>query len=215
MKAYPLGRRVAHDPRSRAFAAPRATVHRPVLHRTYGPVLDQGDLGSCVGNAAAHALNTKGSHRVPSRLCREEDAVAFYSRATVLDPFPGQMPEDDTGTDANSAAKALRELGRIVGWEHAFGLEHVLLVLQLRPVMLGTSWHRSMFKPDAKGFVHPDGNYAGGHETLIRGDDPRAQAVLVRNSWGPAWGDHGHFRLAYDDLAALLADDGDAVVLNV
>jgi hypothetical protein len=80
--------------------------------------------------------------------------------------------------------------------------------------MLGISWHRSMYRPDPDGFVHPDGNVVGGHETLIRGDDPKNEVVLVRNSWGAAWGDHGHYRLTYADLDALLRDDGDAVTLT-
>lgn len=208
-----LGRRVNHDPRSLSHPAQASTTHRPVTHRTYGPVLDQGDVGSCVGNAAAHALNTAGSHRVPSTLMRETDALAVYSAATALDPWDGAYPPDDTGTDANSAAKALRDQGRITSWSYCFGLDHLLGALQLAPVMLGISWHDSMFTPDAHGFVHPDGDVVGGHETLIRADD--GTSVLVRNSWGPEWGLRGHYRLTYADLAALLADRGDATVLHV
>jgi hypothetical protein len=215
MTTHGLGRRVNHDPRSRGFLAPRATHHRPVLHRTYGPVLDQGNLGSCVGNAAAHALNTAGSHRVPSKLLREPDAVEIYAAATRVDPWPGEFPGEDTGTDANSAAKVLRDRGLIAGWEHAFGLDHLLLALQLRPVLLGITWHRSMFKPDEKGFVHPDGNVVGGHETLIRGDDPAGQFVTIRNSWGSGWGVRGHYRLTYADLDQLLRDEGDALTLTL
>ena len=207
-----LGRLCNHDPRSLAHPAATTGAHRPLTHRTYGPVLDQGQVGSCVGNAAAHALNTKGVHRVPSHIKDEADALDIYAAATRLDPWPGSYPGQDTGTDANSAAKALRDAGLIVSWSHVFGLDHLLGALQLAPVMLGISWHESMFDPDADGFVHPDGNVVGGHETLIRGDDAKG-SVLVRNSWGPGWGLKGHYRLTYDDLAALLADNGDATVL--
>lgn len=210
---HPLGRLKNHDPRSLAYPAQAADTHRPVLHRTFGPVLDQGNVGSCVGNAAAHALNTKGLHRVPSRLMREADAVDIYAAATAIDPWPGTYPQEDTGTDANSAAKVMRDRGLITAWSHAFGLDHVLGAMQLGPVMLGIAWHRSMFRPDSKGFVHPDGNVVGGHETLIRGDDATG-SVLIRNSWSSRWGLRGHYRLTYDDLAALLADDGDATVLQ-
>ncbi|GAB3884651.1 hypothetical protein [Terrabacter terrigena] len=225
---HALGRKVNHDPRSLDYPASYAGTHRPVTHRTYGPVLDQGNLhaqgirapggedalGSCVLNAAAHALNTAGSHRKGQRLMREQDAVDWYGPTTASDPFSGTYPPDDTGTDANSAAKYLRNQGRITSWSHAFGLEQLLGALQLKPVMLGISWHQSMFRPDKDGFVHPDGNVVGGHETLIRGDDAD-HSVLVRNSWGSSWGLRGHYRLTYSDLAALLADGGDAVVLNV
>jgi len=208
-----LGRKVNHDPKSLAYPAVTTAAHKPVTHPTYGAVLDQGQVGSCVGNAAAHALNTRGLHRPRTPILHEADALAIYAAATAIDPYPGTYPAEDTGTDANSAAKALRDQGRIDGWSHCFGLDHVLGALQLGPVMLGISWHASMFTPDARGFVHPDGNVVGGHETLIRGDDGKG-SVLVRNSWGRGWGLAGHYRLTYDDLAELLADQGDATALR-
>lgn len=210
---YGLGRKVNHDPRSLAHPAEVGPTRRPVLHRVYGRVLDQGQVGSCVGNAAAHALNARGLHRVPSSPLKEADALAIYAAATAADPWPGTWPPDDTGTDANSAAKVLRDQGRIASWTHCFGLDHVLGALQLGPVMLGISWHESMFTPDAHGFVHPDGNVVGGHETLIRGDSATGY-VRVRNSWGSGWGLFGDYLLTYDDLSALLADSGDATVLQ-
>ena len=213
MPNFPLGRKVHHDARSLGFPAAQATTHRPVTHTTYGPVLDQGQVGSCVGNAAAHALNTRGVHRKGEHLADEAEALRIYTAATQLDPFPGEYPAEDTGTDANSAAKALRAMGFITSWSHAFGLDHVLAALQLGPVMLGINWHQSFFTPDARGFVHPDGNIVGGHETLIRGDDGKG-SVLIRNSWSASWGLKGHYRLTYDDLGALLADQGDATVLT-
>ena len=190
-----------------------------------GPVYDltvEGDhsyvaegvgVHNCVGNSAAHALNTRGVHRVPSPLADEAKAVAIYTAATAVDPWPGTYPEQDTGTDANSAASVLRGMGLIMSWSHAFGLDHVLAALQLGPVMLGTEWHSAMFTPDARGYGHPDGAVVGGHETLIRGDDGSG-SVLVRNSWGRGWGLRGHFRLAYADLDALLQAQGDATVLT-
>lgn len=206
-----LGRIKNHDPRSLAFPASTTGTHRPVTHRTYGSVLDQGDVGSCVGNTSAHALNTRGMRKVPSRLVNEAQAVEIYAAATAIDQFPGTYPDQDTGTDINSAAKVLRDQGRITSWTHAFGLDQTLAALQLAPVALGTNWHDSMFEPDSKGFVHPDGSIVGGHEVLIRADDARG-SVLVRNSWSASWGLRGHFRLTYADLAALLADSGDACV---
>lgn len=213
-----LGRKVHHDPASKQYPARRATTHRPVTHKTLGPVLDQGDLGSCVANAGAHALNTIGSHRKPSPIRREPDAIDFYVGATAIDPFPGQYLKDgtgqDTGTDGNSLAKYLRNVGLISSWFHCFGVDHLLGALQLQPVMIGIPWHKGMYTPDANGFVHPDGDVVGGHETLVRCDNPDKEYVTVRNSWGPGWGLHGHYRLTYADLAALLADQGDATVLN-
>ena len=207
-----LGRRVNHDPRSLSYPAPTSATLKPVKYRVYGRVLDQGNVGSCVGNACAHALNSAGLHKVRSKTLKEPDALEIYAEATAVDSWPGTYPGQDTGTDANSAAKVLRDSGRISSWTHAFGLQHVLGALQMQPVLLGLKWHQSMFSPDSKGYVHPDGNIAGGHEVLIRGDDAKG-TVLVRNSWSSSWGIKGDFKLTYDDLSSLLADTGDATVL--
>jgi hypothetical protein len=62
-----LGRHVEHDPRSRKFgAAPErmSGTRDYVLHRRHGQILDQGDLGSCTGNALTGAANTDHRHRL-------------------------------------------------------------------------------------------------------------------------------------------------------
>jgi len=211
---YALGRKVNHDPRSFGFPAPQPGTHRPVRHRHWGGVLNQGNVGSCVLTSGAHNLNTKPNHKARTRLWKQTDALGWYAEATAIDPFPGTYPGQDTGTDANSAAKVFRSHGLITSWEHAFGLDHVLAALQDKPVWLGITWDESMFEPDAKGYLHPDGREAGGHETLIVGDDAK-DTVLCLNNWGD-WGPlHGYYKLSYADLGAKLKDNGDAVVLTV
>lgn len=215
MATFPLGRVVDHDPRSFAFPAPRVRTIAPkaVLHRTYGAVLDQGHVGSCVGNASAAALNTRSLHKARAKMLTEDDAVAIYSAATLIDG--NGYPPQDTGTSALSAAKALRTMGKITSWSTAFGLQHVLDALALKPVLLGINWYESMFTPDASGRLSVSGAIAGGHETLIRGMDPASKTVRVRNSWGQDWGLKGDYLLSYADLDRLLSERGDATVFVV
>jgi C1A family cysteine protease len=52
----------------------------------------------------------------------------------------------------------------------------------------------------------------GGHEVELIGVDARGW-VIGMNSWGREWGVGGRFKLTFDDLNTLLADQGDAVVL--
>lgn len=206
-----LGRNVNHDPRSLAFpAAVSAAPRKPVLHRHYGPVLDQGQLGSCTGNAMAQALNTAPFHKSRAKLLTEADAVSIYSAATLIDGSPGHYPPTDTGSDGLSVAKVAAKRGYISAYHHAFDVEHALGALQLSPFLFGTSWHESMFTPDADGFVHPDGNVVGGHEILCIGDT--GTALVFLNSWGKSWGKGGTFLLSYADFAALMADSGDVTV---
>jgi|SRR5215813_1546880 len=39
--------------------------------------------------------------------------------------------------------------------------------------------------------------FKGGHAVMAVGYDDRRKAVLVRNSWGPKWGQDGHFWIPY------------------
>lgn len=208
-----LGRNINHDPRSWNFQAVVSPVaFKPVLHKHYGPVLDQGQLGSCTGNAAAQAMNTAPLHKPRTRLLTEADAVSIYSAATLIDGSPGSYPPEDTGSDGLSVAKVLQKRGLITSYSHAFSPEQARGALQLAPFLFGTGWHESMFTPDAQGFVHPDGNAVGGHEILCIGDTGKALVFL--NSWGKSWGKSGKFYLTYEDFAALMADQGDVTVLN-
>jgi hypothetical protein len=206
-----LGRKVNHDPRSRAFPAARAPERKPVLHRRYASVLDQGETGACTGNAMAQALNMVPLHTPGTKWLTEEDAVALYEQATRLDPFPGSYPPDDTGSDGLSVCKAAQQRGLITKYNWAFGFEHALDALQLGPVLIGTHWHESMFTPDSQGFVHPDGDKVGGHEYVLFGDDTKGTLTFL-NSWGRSWGRSGRFYMDYPTFKALLSDQGDAAI---
>jgi hypothetical protein len=208
MTLHPLGRKVHHDPRSLNFPAPVSSAHKPVAHVHHGPVLNQGKIGSCTGNAMAQAINTDPFS--PTKLLVEADAVAIYSAATRIDPSPGEYPPQDTGSNGLSVAKVAQKMGLIGSYTHAFGLDHAIGALQLSPLLLGIHWYQDMFTPDTQGFVHPGGTLAGGHEILAIADTGKHLVIL--NSWGRTWGRQGTFLLSYDDFGALLADDGDVVV---
>jgi hypothetical protein len=207
-----LGRHIdagwKHDLRSRNFPAERAGLTEVNHQILRGGILDQGDLGSCTGNAAVYALNC--SPDVETEYT-EEDAVASYSGATVLDPYPGHWPSDDTGSDGLSVAKFLRLAGIVRTYRHAFGLGHVLQALALRPVMIGIPWYEGMMEVDSEGFVNPTGAQVGGHEICLTGIGN--EYVSFPNSWGDGWGKDGYGKLSWTNLGRLLSEGGDAIVL--
>lgn len=71
-----------------------------------------------------------------------------------------------------------------------------------RPVVLGMLITDRFYVPDAEGRVLTDASdtVRGGHAVLAvgHGADATAQYLLVRNSWGPAWGLNGHAWLRQD-----------------
>lgn len=209
-----LGRLVEHDPQSLGYPARKVAAPRSVVWPHTAPVLDQGDLGSCTGNALAQCLNTANfvRSRPYRRYLTERDAVDLYSLATTLDTEPGTYPPEDTGSSGLAVCKAAKQRGYLTRYDHAFGFDHFTAALSLQPVIVGTSWYDSMFTPDSRGQVHPAGQVAGGHEYLALGINYPKQLITFLNSWGEGWGKHGRFVMSFDDFRALLADQGDVTV---
>lgn len=208
------GRKVNHDPRSRSFAATDGGVIKSVRWRRFGICLDQGQVGSCVGNAHAGLRNHAPNH-YEKPVLHEPEAVGIYSLATEVDPFDGTYPPSDTGSDGNSGAKASRQLGYIKSWTHAFGVDHALSALMTGPLTIGTDWFEDMFNPDSKGLVHPTGSLAGGHQYVMDGWDAVHGIFRFNNSWSNQWGYNGRFFMTYADVDTLLGRDGDAIQIQV
>lgn len=209
----PLGRHVNHDPRSLAYkVVPDGTVQTARWERRT-PVLDQGDVGSCTGNAACGVLGTDPFY-TPGFIGDETEAVTLYSSATVLDPYQGTYPPDDTGSDGLSVAKACKAAGLISGYTHITSITAALTAIQTGPFIVGTEWLSSMDDPDGSGYVTVTGTVRGGHEYECVGYDAGRDLWEFVNSWGTGFGVAGHFYYSSASFTKLLASDGDATVFT-
>ena len=127
-------------------------------------VLDQGQLGSCTGNAGTGALGTQPFYDAVGRrvlpgtdaAAGEEFAVQLYADATVVDGYPGTYPPDDTGSSGLAICKVLKTRGTIKGYCHARTAYGFLRLLQSGPVLQGMPWYNAFFTPDTKGFIDSD-----------------------------------------------------------
>lgn len=209
-----LGRHVRHDPRSRDYPAAEAPVLVNALHQRHCAPFDQGDLGSCTGNAAAGLLMTEPFYSA-GRDLDEGDAVELYGRATRLDRYRGVYPPTDTGSSGLAVMKAARQEGYLAGYAHAFGLQHALAALVLSPVITGVPWYEGFDKPDATGLVEIRGDVRGGHEFEVIGIDVDARTVRCVNSWSAEWGDGGYFVMTWDAWDRLLHEQGDVTTGRV
>lgn len=236
MPVRPYGRKVQHDPRSLAYPVgvlPKSAL-RSVRWTRRIPVLDQLRLGSCTTNAGTGALATDSVGRTAptsvtitpaaaaashgtfgpgTRALDETFAVDLYKLATILDDVPGQYPPEDTGSSGLGVAKALKALGLLASYSHAFSVGAVRSALQQGPVIIGTVWYLSMESPEADGRipVDPASGVAGGHEVVLDEYDAINDRFWLTNSWGPGWGVEGRGYLTAADLQALLAQQGDVV----
>lgn len=218
-----LGRNVRHDSRSLLYRTPGdetdPTTLTSVRHTRNVPVLDQGDLGSCTGNAATGCLGTGAFSAAGATVLSTTDAAAdeayavgVYGAATALDPWPGTYPPDDTGSDGLSVAKVLQSRGLISGYTHALSLNAALAALSKQPTIVGIPWHEDSFTPQLDGRLPITGDVAGGHEVVLDELDVENRRAWLTNSWGTSWGLDGRAYLTWDDLGTLLADDGDCTV---
>lgn len=228
-----LGRHVDHDPRSRSYAAP-VLPESAIVSVTWErrvPILNQGQVSSCTGNALTGLLGTDSAGRTASstvsvaadshgvftagvRTLDEAFAVDAYTLNTWLDNIPGHMPDQDTGSSSLACGKTGKALGLLSGYAHAFSYAAMVSALQSGPVLLGIPWYNSMFEPASDGRIRvdPASGLAGGHELVSRQYDAGADEVWVDNSWGTPWGVGGRGYFAGSDLRKLLAARGDVLV---
>ena len=217
-----LGRHINHDPRNREYAVaiPKHVVlpTTDARHRVYGDRLDQGNLGSCTAQAGTAMLNAHPYHTHFGTDFDEQFAIKLYEDTTLIDPFPGSYPPDDTGSDGGSVCKELKLRGMITGYEWAFGWQQGIARVKDAPFMQGTNWLSDMFTPNSSGRVKPTGSIAGGHEYLWVGYEIRSKLTPMKynrswfcNSWGAGWAINGFFYMTWQDHDDLLNQQGDLV----
>lgn len=197
---------------ARPYEGPAATISSVTWER-YIPILDQGNVGSCTGNAMTGALGTGPLYRaLPAGhpVLDENEALKLYSEAETIDG-DGPYPPNDNGSTGPSVATAAGDDGLIAGFSHYADLNSTLLALQDGPVILGVNWYSSFDTPMPDGTVSisADAYVRGGHEVLARSVDAAAQVIGLDNSWGTSYGVNGSFRMSYATLERLLSEQGD------
>lgn len=222
-----LGRHVRHDPESKRYAEPEpASLTLTHVDWTDTVLLDQGNVGSCTGNATVGNLGTGefiGTEPAGTALT-ETLALGIYSDAEVIDGN-GPYPPNDNGSSGLSVAKAAKTRGLISGYTHALSLTAALAALQRQPVITGVNWYTGFDTPDADGFAQVSGTVRGGHEFVVVGNGTAAdfgitavpaatRLVKARNSWGPSFGVNGYFYFTEADWGRLLSEQGDVTIFT-
>lgn len=212
-----LGRHVRRDSRANQYPHRRtAAVIKSVTWARHTPILDQGNLGSCTGNAEVGACATDplfGGLPAAHPALDETLAVSIYSDAEKLDGGPGYPPEDQ-GSSGQSVCRVAKNRGLISGFTWCQNLADCLDALMSGPVLLGVNWYSSFDTPDKNGVVSlpATATVRGGHEIVARRVDTTTNLVWCDNSWGIGWGNAGSFALPEAVLTRLFAEQGDCAV---
>jgi C1A family cysteine protease len=198
------------------------------------PVYDQGDLGSCTANALVAAMQVITPSFFGSRLFLyynqrakdgdgdpQQDAGSTLSQGVRVLASQGLCAESAWPYDISRFADKPSDAAYVEGQKHR-ELRHAHLLpttTQMMaclaagyPFVVGIMVYESFESAAvaATGKVPmpgPKEPCLGGHAVLVVGYDVRAKTFLVRNSWGPAWGDGGYFHLPFDYLTTNMASD--------
>ena len=216
------------DVRDRLYAA-KLTGPLPSecdLRPSMPPVYDQGQLGSCTGNAIAAAMEYERDRQglsdfVPSRLFvyynerALEGTVSSDAGAVIRDGIKvvnsdGVVPETlwpyDIGMFSVKPPKrcyVAAETDKAVQYEaiQTLGDLKDAIASNLSVVFGFTVYQSFESQAVAQSGVLPMPKPAeatvGGHAVVAVGYSDSKNQVIVRNSWGASWGDHGYFYMPY------------------
>lgn len=191
-------------------------------------VEDQGNLGSCTGNAIAGALEYLERLNGADTAVDVSRLFIYYQERVIENTVKqdaGAMIRDGVKACANVgycwekfwpykitkfAAKppaaaykdaATRKITQYLRVTNLDDLTHALA--SKYPVVFGFSVYESFESADvAKTGVMPmpdkSEKLLGGHAVLAVGYDMPSQRLIVRNSWGPDWGQAGYFTMPFD-----------------
>lgn len=212
------------DPRNfplRAFlqaAAPKVSGGTRMY--TPGPVLDQGNTGTCVGHAGKSWLQG-----APVQSNTDESPFDIYRWCCAIDEFTDNDAEANnpdnaalqTGTSVHALAKVLLSRKHIAEYRFTIFVDEIraFMLGNLGTVTLGVDWLQGMMDADKNGVIRARGTMLGGHavdtvgwsDTKVRGG-----AVLIQSSWGKSWGQGGFAWLPSADLQRLLDREGECLV---
>lgn len=222
-----LGRLAAPDERDNLFLA--SALFRPEnIERKYRSwpahisSLYQANLPHCVAFSWMHFLvDAPQTHKAIESNAGSATIVIrgtdiqlntgeFYAECQRNDEWPG---EDYAGTSVRSGAKILQSLGLISEYRWAFTVEDMInCILTQGPVIVGTDWYAGMSNPDEKYFMHLTGTHEGGHAYKVDGVNIPSERFRIKNSWSPRWGNRGFAFISFEDMATLLAANGEACI---
>lgn len=231
------------DARDHRYAAPMAVLSKlPAsvdLRPKCPPVYDQGQLGSCTGNAIAGAIQfgrRKAKQKpdfVPSRLfiyynerviehtvntdagaqirdgikcavnqgaCNEKTWP--YNIAQFTKQPPAAAYQEAKKYQVTSYSRVTQTLSQLKG-----------CLANGYPFVFGFTVYESfdsqqVAQTGVMTMPAPKEKVVGGHAVLAVGYDDASQRFIIRNSWGPGWGQKGYFTMPYAYITeSNLADD--------
>jgi C1A family cysteine protease len=201
----------------RAVAPPPKSIDwRRFKKKNYvTPVRDQQDCGSCVAFATCATVEARLNilHSKPGRNLNLSEASLFFggggSCATGWNFVPALDYAKATGLGLESAfpyvsaqqpGKKIPIKHKVVAYTAASTTIARKQALSSRgPVLAGLSIFEDFYYYKSGVYRHVAGAFLGYHAVCVVGYSDAQQCWIVKNSWGPSWGEKGYFRIGYGE----------------
>jgi C1A family cysteine protease len=211
--------------RADSFGAPAAFDLRDVGGVNYDTsVKDQGGCGSCVAFGAAATMENvyRFTRRTTTPIDLSEAQLFYcYARNEGRNCSNGWWPDRaltnarDSGVTfedyypytagdqncSNLNADWPNRLAKVTAFENISGNAAKMKesISGYGSVTACLNVYKDFFSYRSGVYRHVTGDLAGGHCVVLIGYDDIAGCWIGRNSWGPGWGDGGHFRMGYGE----------------
>jgi C1A family cysteine protease len=197
-----------------------------------GPVMNQGNCGSCVAYSTTATLEAQvsisaGLPWLHPTFSADQlfacggggcdsgwdpgDAASFLKSSGIVDAACAPMTMPSTGTDvacgdttkgcADIASRTYKITGSSQPSSGMFGgsVDQVKAALAKGPLETTLTVYTDFLLYDSGIYKHVSGNAEGGHAVSIVGYNDDGRYWIIRNSWGPTWGEGGFMRVSWDD----------------
>jgi C1A family cysteine protease len=185
-------------------------------------VKNQGNCGSCYAFSATAVLESRiliTSHTPDTELDLSEQPMVscdpnnlgceggyldvtfdfLKTTGTTLETcYPYTSGESGIAGDCAGCADWQQNTFRVTSFEDVAASAQSIksAIAQYGPVLTGFTVYEDFLYYQSGIYRHVTGPEKGGHAVAIVGYDDAQQCWIIKNSWGPGWGENGYFRIA-------------------
>lgn len=173
-------------------------------------VKDQGICGSCVAFAVCAAMESDHWIRTDTEVSLSEGHLFFCAGASCdvgwdFGPALSAAHTQGVGSaadlpyDAAGSCIDIATVLKVSAWRAATTTVSRKRALTRGPVIAGMAVYDDFLAYSGGVYRHVAGADSAYHAVCVVGYDDRDGCWLVKNSWGPGFGENGFFRIAYGE----------------